>query len=106
MFRDDYAGMSDIHTICFLFYDKNTKSPTVRIQNFLHYLARLMAMDGIAEVLFGGEQDGKHDQQNYGKPIVEPEHVIIGPDFITAHQVFKVVNKIVHFAGEKTTKTV
>lgn len=65
-----------------------------------------MAMDGIAEVLFGGEQDGKHDQQNYGKPIVEPEHVIIGPDFITAHQVFKVVNKIVHFAGEKTTKTV
>lgn len=35
---------------------------------------------------------------------MEPEHVIVGPDFITTHQVFKVVNKIVHF--EKSTKIV
>lgn len=105
MFTTD-AGMRNLLTLHFIFYSKNTKSPTIGIQNFLLYLARLMAMNGIAEVLFSGQQDRKHDQQDYGKPIVEPEHVIVRTDFITTHQVFKVVNKVVHFVWEKLTKTV
>ena len=52
---------------------------------------------GVADVLFGGDEQACRDQDDDGRLVVKPEHVVVDPNGVELDQVFDGSEYTVHF---------
>jgi len=81
--------------------------PTVRVEHVLRYVFGVHAVDRVADVLPGGDDQAERRQQHHGQAVVEPEHGRIDVHVADFHQALQAPEHVKHgVPGRRDTPSV
>jgi len=70
--------------------------PTVRVEHVLGYVLGVHAVDRVADVLPGGDDQAERGQQHHGQAVVEPEHGRVDVHVADFHQALQAPEHVKH----------
>jgi len=81
--------------------------PTVRVQHVFGYVLGVHAVDRVADVLPGGDDQAERGQQHHGQAVVEPEHGRVDVHVADFHQALQAPEHVKHgVPGRRDTPSV
>jgi len=81
--------------------------PTVRVEHVLRYVLGVHAVDGVADVLPGGDDQTERGQQHHRQTVVEPEHGRVDVHVADFHQALQAPEHVKHgVPGRRHTPSV
>lgn len=81
--------------------------PTVRVEHVLGYVLGVHAVDRVANVLPGGDDQAERGQQHHGQAVVEPEHGRVDVHVADFHQALQAPEHVKHgVPGRRDTPSV
>jgi len=81
--------------------------PTVRVEHVLGYVLGVHAVDRVADVLPGGDDQAERGQQHHGQAVVEPEHGRVDVHVADFHQALQAPEHVKHgVPGRRDTPSV
>jgi len=81
--------------------------PTVRVEHVLGYVFGVHAVDRVADVLPGGDDQAERGQQHHGQAVVEPKHGRVDVNVADFHQALQAPEHVKHgVPGRRDTPSV